>query len=72
MNSKKKMARRRPRSSIEPMSVLIQRKQQIDQDIKNIEKQIFELEETYLEETHHYGSRCIVVVDAFSFLVRPR
>ena len=41
---------------LEPMSVLIQRKQQLDQDIKNIERQIFELEETYLEDTHFYGT----------------
>jgi len=35
---------------------LTQRKRQLEEDLKVIERQIFDLEENYIEETNHYGN----------------
>jgi len=32
------------------------RKQQLEEELKEIEKQIFDFEESYIEETNHYGN----------------
>mmetsp|Transcript_3142 Transcript_3142/g.5847 ORF Transcript_3142/g.5847 Transcript_3142/m.5847 type:complete len:126 (+) Transcript_3142:53-430(+) len=43
-------------SSKSSMKALQNRKQQIEDDLKNTERNIFELEESYIAETSHYGN----------------
>mmetsp|Transcript_1581 Transcript_1581/g.1956 ORF Transcript_1581/g.1956 Transcript_1581/m.1956 type:complete len:131 (-) Transcript_1581:132-524(-) len=38
------------------MKALLQRKQQIEEDLKSTERQLFELEEAYIADTSHYGN----------------
>uniref|UniRef100_A0A7S2XBB0 Chromatin modification-related protein MEAF6 n=1 Tax=Lotharella oceanica TaxID=641309 RepID=A0A7S2XBB0_9EUKA len=38
------------------MKALLQRRAQIEEDLKNVERQIFDLEENYICDTNHYGN----------------
>ena len=38
------------------VSALLHRKEQLEQDLRNVEKQIYDLEGSYLEETGNYGN----------------
>mmetsp|Transcript_24880 Transcript_24880/g.34619 ORF Transcript_24880/g.34619 Transcript_24880/m.34619 type:complete len:131 (-) Transcript_24880:14-406(-) len=38
------------------MKALLLRKQQIEEDLKNTERQIFDMEENYIQDTGHYGN----------------
>ena len=38
------------------LAALKKRKLQVEEDLKNVEKQIFDLEEAYIEETILYGN----------------
>ena len=38
------------------MKALLARKAQIDDDLKNTERQIYDMEETYITDTAHYGN----------------
>lgn len=53
--SKRKTPEGQPESS-EELSMLEARKAQLLEDLKLVEKQIFDLEEHYLEETFSYGN----------------
>uniref|UniRef100_A0A7S4NZW5 Chromatin modification-related protein MEAF6 n=1 Tax=Paramoeba aestuarina TaxID=180227 RepID=A0A7S4NZW5_9EUKA len=46
-----------PRGSISPeMEQLLEKKNQIEKSLENLEKQIFALETSYLEDTNHVGN----------------
>eukprot|EP00455_Lapot_gusevi_P056195 TRINITY_DN9279_c0_g1_i1.p1 TRINITY_DN9279_c0_g1~~TRINITY_DN9279_c0_g1_i1.p1 ORF type:complete len:120 (+),score=9.27 TRINITY_DN9279_c0_g1_i1:153-512(+) len=35
---------------------VLAQKRKLEEDLKNVEKQIYDLEENYIEDTHHYGN----------------
>ncbi len=41
---------------MKPAPSLEQRKAQLEEELKNTEKQILEMEENYIAQTHHYGN----------------
>jgi chromatin modification-related protein EAF6 len=45
-----------PSNGQHALRTLLQRRAQLEEDLKSTEKQIFDMEENYIDDTHHYGN----------------